>query len=76
MDTLKPFYDLIINSLKIGFTIFFFVVRLIAPFENRCLIFAIIAAIIIFFLATVFSPFIQNIQGTENAIDINYASSY
>ncbi|NEQ40201.1 MAG: hypothetical protein F6K40_29745 [Okeania sp. SIO3I5] len=74
MDILKPFYDLIINPFAIGFTIFFFVVGLVAAFDKKCLIFAIIAAIIMFFLTTIFSSFIQNIQATEaQVIDINYS---
>jgi len=64
IDIFKPFFDLI-NFLRIGFTIFFFVVGFTAAFRSRDFLKAIITAIFLFLVTTVFSTFLQNIQGTE-----------
>ncbi|NET45345.1 hypothetical protein [Okeania sp. SIO2B3] len=73
MDIFKPFFDLIIDPLMIGFTILFFVVAFVAAFRSITFLKTIILALILFFLATVFSIFIQNIPGGEaGVININY----
>ncbi|NES70661.1 MAG: hypothetical protein F6K24_38350 [Okeania sp. SIO2D1] len=75
MDIFQFFLNLI-NFFKIAFAIFFFIVGFVAAFKNIAFVETIILALILFFLATVFSIFIQSIPGSEDGvININYIFS-
>ncbi|NEO58789.1 MAG: hypothetical protein F6K54_40625 [Okeania sp. SIO3B5] len=72
MMDIQPFLNLI-SLFRIAFTIFFFIVAFVAAFRSRTFFETIIVALILFFLAAVFSIFIQNILGNEaGVININY----